>query len=53
MFFNLSENYHIGLQGQSYTTMDTIQEMEVHLSGGGIILLINIHAAEFSTAFFV
>jgi serralysin len=52
-FFNLSENDHIALQGQSYTTMDTIQGMEVNLSGGGILLLVNIHAADFSTAFFV
>ena len=34
--FSLTENDHITLQGQSYTTPDTGQGMEVDLSGSGI-----------------
>ena len=51
--FNFSENDRIALQGQTYTTTDTAQGLEIDLSGGGIILLIDIHGGDFSTAFFI
>ena len=51
--FNFSENDRIALQGQTYTTTDTTQGLEIDLSGGGIILLMDIHGGDFSTAFFI
>ena len=51
--FSFAESDRINIQGQTYTTVDTALGLEVHLSGGGTIVLLDIHAGDFSSAFFV